>query len=80
MANKHPADHTRYEVITQEDSNGDMIIPIPIPVLKKLGWKEGDSVEIGIDGAGKLFLKKASKGLYLERLLSNSWCRKDSNS
>lgn len=52
---------TRYEIITQEDSNGDLIIPIPIPVLKKLGWKEGDSVEIGIDSTGKLFLKKANK-------------------
>lgn len=51
----------RYEVITQENSEGDLIIPVPIPVLKKLGWKEGDNVEIGIDGAGKLFLKKASK-------------------
>ena len=52
----------RYEVITQEDPDtGDLIIPIPIPVLKSLGWKEGDDVEIGVDEKGNLFLKKANK-------------------
>lgn len=49
----------RYEVITQETENGDLIIPLPIPLLKKLGWKEGDNVDIGVDKFGKLFLKKA---------------------
>ena len=49
----------RYEVITQETDDGDLIIPLPIPLLKKLGWKEGDNVEIGVDKFGKLFLKKA---------------------
>ena len=51
----------RYEVITQETEEGDLIIPLPIPLLKKLGWKEGDNVEIGVDKFGKLFLKKADK-------------------
>jgi bifunctional DNA-binding transcriptional regulator/antitoxin component of YhaV-PrlF toxin-antitoxin module len=54
-------DHTRYEVITQETPEGDMIIPIPLPLLKQLGWQEGDDVEIGIDDKGQLFLKKAYK-------------------
>lgn len=50
----------RYEVITQEDKDsGDIIIPIPMPLLKKLGWKEGDDVEISVDDSGKLFLKKS---------------------
>jgi bifunctional DNA-binding transcriptional regulator/antitoxin component of YhaV-PrlF toxin-antitoxin module len=49
----------RYEVITQETEDGDLIIPLPIPLLKKLGWKEGDNVDIGVDKFGKLFLKKA---------------------
>ena len=61
MANKHPADHTRYEVITQEDENGDLIVPIPPPLLERLGWKEGDEVEFGLDPAGKIIVKKASK-------------------
>jgi bifunctional DNA-binding transcriptional regulator/antitoxin component of YhaV-PrlF toxin-antitoxin module len=51
----------RYEVITQETEDGDLIIPLPIPLLKKLGWKEGDNVDIGVDKFGKLFLKKADK-------------------
>lgn len=52
----------RYEVITQEDSStGDLIVPVPLPVLKKLGWKEGDDVEISIDKDGQLYLKKANK-------------------
>lgn len=38
-----------------------MIIPVPIPLLKYLGWKEGDDVEIGVDERGELFLKKANK-------------------
>ena len=51
----------RYEVITQETEDGDLIIPLPIPLLKKLGWKEGDNVDIGVDKSGKLFLKKADQ-------------------
>jgi hypothetical protein len=49
----------RYEVITQEDpETGDVIIPIPEPVLKSMGWKEGDEIDIDIDQDGKLYLKK----------------------
>lgn len=51
----------RYEIITQEDpDSGDLIIPIPIPLLKKLGWKEGDNVDIGVNEDGSLFLKKGN--------------------
>lgn len=53
----------RYEVITQEanDGSGDMIVPLPVPVLKQLGWKEGDEVEIDIDDEGQMFLRKIFK-------------------
>lgn len=51
----------RYEVITQEDENGDLIIPLPLPLLKQLGWKDGDDVTIGVDEHGKIFLRKADK-------------------
>lgn len=54
-------DSKRYEVITQESEEGDMIIPLPMHLLKQLGWKEGDDVEIGIDDKGQLYLKKAYK-------------------
>lgn len=50
---------TRYEVITQSTQEGDIVIPLPIPLLKKLGWKEGDNVSIGVDENGKLLLRKS---------------------
>lgn len=47
-----------YEVITQEDENGDLLIPIPEEVLRSLGWKEGMEVEIDVDTNGNLYLKR----------------------
>jgi hypothetical protein len=53
---------TRYEVITQEDpETGDLILPIPQPVLDELGWKEGDEIDFEVDDKGKLYIKKISK-------------------
>lgn len=51
-------DNIRFEVITQEDENGDLILPIPQQLLDKLGWKEGDDIQFGVDEAGRIFLKK----------------------
>lgn len=60
MTSPNGNDGVRYEVITQEDSeSGDIIIPLPLPLLKNLGWKEGDDVEICIDESGQIYLKKA---------------------
>jgi hypothetical protein len=60
MAKNNPAaGQVRYEVITQEDpETGDLILPIPEPILKSMGWKEGDEIDIDIDKEGKLYLKK----------------------
>lgn len=59
---KQPDSLTRYEVITHEDpETGDLILPIPQPVLDNLGWKEGDEVEFEIDKHGVIYIKKASK-------------------
>jgi bifunctional DNA-binding transcriptional regulator/antitoxin component of YhaV-PrlF toxin-antitoxin module len=56
MSNK---EYPRYEVITQEDAEtGDLIIPLPEPILKQLGLKEGDDLEIKINEDGTLFLQK----------------------
>lgn len=53
-------DKQHYEVITQEDKDtGDMIIPLPLPLLEQLGWKEDDNIKIEVDKSGKLILKKA---------------------
>jgi len=61
MAQNNPAkQNVRYEVITQEDpETGDLIIPLPIPLLEAAGWKEGDEIEFGIDEQGRLYLKKS---------------------
>ena len=56
--NKNPHEDVRYEVITQEDENGDLIVPIPQQLLDKLGWKEGDDINFGVDDFGRIFMKK----------------------
>ena len=54
-------DKGRYEVITQEadDGSGDVIIPLPAPLLKALGWSEETELAIGVNENGTIFLKKA---------------------
>lgn len=52
----------RYEVITQEDPvTGDLLLPIPQPILDQMNWKEGDDLEIDIGTDGHMYIKKASK-------------------
>lgn len=59
MSKSNPAqDNIRYEVITQEDENGDLIIPIPQVLLDRLGWKEGQDVNFGVDETGRLYIKR----------------------
>lgn len=53
-------DEKRYEVIVQEDENGDYLVPIPPILLEQLGWKEGDDVEFSIEN-GQVFIKKHFK-------------------
>jgi len=50
----------RYEVITQPnpDNDDDLLLPIPQALLDKMGWKEGDNIEIGFDTEGRYILKK----------------------
>jgi hypothetical protein len=57
--NNPGAADVRYEVITQEDpESGDLILPIPPPVLAQMGWKEGDELKIEIGPNGELYLSK----------------------
>lgn len=51
-------ENKRYEVITQEDENGDLLIPIPPEVLERLGWKEGDELKISKDEQGRIIFSK----------------------
>ena len=52
-------DKVRYEVITQENTEGDLIIPLPAPLLKSMGWSEETELAIGVNENGTIFLKKA---------------------
>ena len=54
-------DKARYEVITQEadDGSGDVIITLPAPLIKSLGWSEETELAIGVNENGTIFLKKA---------------------
>jgi hypothetical protein len=57
--NKPGEADVRYEIITQEDpETGDLIIPIPPPVLQKMGWKEGDEIKIEIGPNGEIYFSK----------------------
>jgi len=61
MSTTKPTNKMRYEVITQEDpESGDVILPIPQPVLDELGWKEGTEIEIEIGNSGAIILKKST--------------------
>lgn len=52
------ADGTVFEVITQEDENGDLVIPLPPELLEKLGWKPGDSIDFSVDNQGRYICRK----------------------
>jgi hypothetical protein len=50
----------RYEVITQEDpESGDLILPIPQPLLDQLGFKEGDELTFDLRKDGSILITKA---------------------
>jgi bifunctional DNA-binding transcriptional regulator/antitoxin component of YhaV-PrlF toxin-antitoxin module len=55
---KKSTNNVRYEVITQEDASGDLLIPIPLPLLERLGWKEGMEIDFEIDKNGQIILKR----------------------
>ena len=62
MPKVHANDQIRYEVILQEDPDtGDLILPIPQPVLDSLGWKEGDDIDFDVREDGTFLLKKVDK-------------------
>lgn len=60
MARKHLDDRT-YEVITQEDENGDLLLPIPPHLLEELNWTEGDEIEFVANSKGGFVLRKVPK-------------------
>ncbi len=61
MSKKSSSQHLRYEVITQQDDNGDLIIPLPPNLLEELNWKEGDEIKFDFDDKGRFILTKVYK-------------------
>jgi hypothetical protein len=37
-----------WEVILEEDKNGDVMLPFPPELIKRYGWLEGDEIEFEI--------------------------------
>lgn len=48
----------RYEVIIQEDTDGNLLLPIPQELLDKMNWKEGDILDFNIDEKGQWIIQK----------------------
>ena len=62
MSKKKPLDPAIYQVTAQEDPDtGDMLLPLPMPLLKQMGWKEGDKLDFGIDDKGKYIISLVGK-------------------
>lgn len=54
---KSVQNQVRYEVISQDDGE-DILLPIPQTLLDQMGWKEGDSIDFGLDDKGHYILRK----------------------
>jgi bifunctional DNA-binding transcriptional regulator/antitoxin component of YhaV-PrlF toxin-antitoxin module len=44
-----------------EHYSGNDIIPLPPPLLRKLGWKEGDTLVFNVDDKGRYIISKEKK-------------------
>jgi AbrB family looped-hinge helix DNA binding protein len=51
-------ENLRYEIITHENEDGDIVVPVPPHVLEQLGWKPGDEVDITVGQDGRIYIKK----------------------
>lgn len=59
MGKKLPQENVRYEVISQVDpETDDLLIPVPPQLLEKMGWREGDEINITIDEFGRYIIGK----------------------
>lgn len=56
---KSTVEAVTYEVVTQIDPvTGDTILPLPPELLQRMGWKEGDELDIGKDTEGRIVFTK----------------------
>lgn len=48
-------------LLDSEDGSGDLILPFPEDLLEKMGWKEGDELNLYVDVSGRLTIRKFPK-------------------
>jgi bifunctional DNA-binding transcriptional regulator/antitoxin component of YhaV-PrlF toxin-antitoxin module len=53
--------NTHWEVIVEENENGDLVLPIPQDLLNSQGWKEGDDLEFTDNKDGSWTIHKIKK-------------------
>ena len=51
-------DEHRYEVITQDGGNGDVIVPIPPELLRRMNWQEGDELDLEFTKDGRVVISR----------------------
>lgn len=61
MSKEPQAEPSSYNVIAHPDENGDLMLPIPPDMLKKLKWKQDDEILIRLDADGNYILSRKKK-------------------
>jgi len=51
----------KWEVMLEEDKNGDIILPFPEDMIKQFGWHEGDSIDWKIVDNGAILTNITAK-------------------
>lgn len=50
-----------WEVILEEDENGEVILPFPPELIQRYGWLEGDEIEFEIIDGGAVIINTTAK-------------------
>mgnify|MGYP000013443574 CR=1 FL=1 len=50
-----------WEVVLEEDENGDVILPFPPELIEKYGWLEGDQIEFEIKDDCAIIINTTAK-------------------
>ncbi len=51
----------KWEVIIEEDENGDVILPFPPELIEKYGWQEGDEIDFIIEDDSVIVVNLTAK-------------------
>ena len=50
-----------WEVILEEDENGEVILPFPPELIERYGWLEGDNIEFEIKDRSAILINTTAK-------------------